>query len=90
MPERPTVVVEKDYDGYFEHQINLWIDRKVESGKPFKHKEIGISAGPYRAAAVSYVSNVETGRIHFDFYSALRKGFGLLSEKDIEDIIELM
>ena len=86
----PEVVAVKDYDGYFEQLVRSWVARKKASGKAFHHTKIEVSAGPWRSAAVSYASEGEGKKITFDFYSALRTGFGQLSDQDVEDIIELL
>jgi hypothetical protein len=82
---KPTVIVERDYDGYFERLVNSWIDRKT--GK-FNHKTIVIYSGPYRSSAVSFHKNGDS--ITLDFYAALRAGFGSLSEAEVSQIIELL
>jgi hypothetical protein len=81
----PRVVIEHDYDGAFEHLVRRWMAKKVG---PFKHTEIRINAGPYRESAVSYVSKDDV--LWFDFYSALRAGFGDLSAEDVEALIDLL
>ena len=85
---RPTIEVESDYDGFFESLVSRWIDRKEAAGKEFKHSVVGISAGPWRSYAVSY--SAKDDRIHLDFYSAVRTGFGDLSSADVEAIIDLL
>jgi len=81
---RPDVVVVHDYDGYFESWVRSWIVRKVQ----FKHHTVKVNSGPYRMDAVSYSSH--DGVIMFDFYAALRSGFGMLSDEDVEAILELI
>jgi len=83
--DAPAIAVETDYDGYFERLVKSWVARK--SGK-FNHSLIHITAGPYRSAAVSFEKDGDT--LHLDFYSALRTGFGALSEAEILQIIELL
>jgi len=84
----PTLVITSDYDGYFGRMVAEWIGRKSTSGAQFKHHTIEITSGPYRNDAVTYVSR--NRRLVLDFYSALRTGFGSLSDQDILDIIELL
>lgn len=84
----PEIVVNSDYDRYFERLVDGWIQRKRAAGEPFAHDKIVVTAGPYRPDAVSYRS--KDGRLHLDFYSALRTGFGSLSEADIEEILKLL
>lgn len=81
---RPTIVVIHDYDGYFEALVRSWIVRKVH----FKHHTVKVNSGPYRMDAVSY--NSHDGVILFDFYAALRNGFGMLSDEDVEAILEVI
>jgi hypothetical protein len=82
---RPKITVESDYDGYFESLVYEWCGMK--SG-PFNHDEIVVSAGPWKMAAVSFE---EKGRvIYLDFYAALRNGFGMLSDHDIVQLIEIL
>lgn len=88
MPETttsPIIEVKKDYDGYFERLVKGWVAKKKGD---FKHKKIVISSGPWRSDAISYQSDGET--IVLDFYAALRNGFGWLSAKEQEEIIELL
>ena len=84
----PQIEVVKDYDGNFETLVRGWVKRKKESGKPFTHTKIRVAAYPWLPSAVRYVSDDQT--ITLEFYSALRAGFGSLSEKDIEELIELL
>ena len=81
---RPLVVVKSDYDGYFEALVRSFIERKSE----FRHHTIVITSGPWRSYAVSYES--KDGTLHLDFYSALRTGFGSISESEVNEMVELM
>jgi hypothetical protein len=86
----PQITVKSDFDGYFEGLVKHWVNDKANNGGTFKCEVIEVSAGPYRAAAVSY-ERKESGRVlALDFYSAIRRGFGSLSEQDVIDIQELM
>jgi hypothetical protein len=86
----PSIIVKSDYDGYFEGLVKHWVNEKAKNGGTFTCVKIEVSAGPYRAAAVSY-ERKESGRVlALDFYSAIRRGFGSLSEQDVIDIQELM
>ena len=82
----PEIVVESDYDGYFEGWVREWCEKKQGE---FKNKTIVISAGPWRSCAVSY-RKIDDDKIAIDFYSALRTGFGHFSEKDELALIELL
>jgi len=77
-----------DYDRYFERLVDSWVMKKREAGETFNHTVIVVTAGPYRESAVSYES--KDGILHLDFYSALRTGFGHLSQEDIQEIIKLL
>lgn len=81
----PKVTVIHDYDGYFESLVRGWVDRKEG---PFKHQEVFVVAGPYKVEAVRYHSDGK--ELILDFYSALRTGFGELSEQDVKELIELL
>lgn len=83
--ETPTIVVEQDFDGYFERLVRGWVKRKAG---PFKHTEIHITSGPYRPDAVSTFSSGDT--LTIDFYSALRTGFGYLSGDDIDQLVAML
>lgn len=79
------IVVKSDYDGYFERWVRAMLERKEG---PARHETIEVSAGPYRSSAVTYHSDGKT--LKLDFYSALRSGFGSLSEQDVKDLIALL
>jgi len=84
----PALRVDSDFEGYFERLVDGWIMRKRDAGEPFKHGQILVTAGPYRPSAVTYES--WSGTLHLDFYSALRAGFGSLSERDVEELVALL
>lgn len=63
--------------------VKEWCYRKTT---PFKSKVIKITSGPYKGCAVSCEHKGDT--LHIDFYSALRNGFGDLSQDDVNKIIE--
>ena len=79
------VVVKSDYGGYFEQLVRSWLEKK---GGPSRHDVIEVSAGPYRASAVTYKTDGRT--LKLDFYSALRTGFGSLSTQDVADLTSLL
>jgi hypothetical protein len=81
----PKITVLNDFDGYFEDLVDSWC--AMHSG-PFKHERIMIAAGPWRASAVAYVDAGDV--LWLDFYSALRNGFGALTDEDIVNIVELL
>lgn len=81
---KPTLIVDRDYGGYFEELVRSWIERK----KDFRHRTIRVTAAPYMGDAVSYRSSNTI--LYLVFYSALRCGFGQLSKSDIDRIVELL
>jgi len=85
----PQVVVAQDYDGYFERFVRELIDKKQQEGGTFKSLKIIVNAGPYRESAVRYAWRESEKTLILDFYSALRAGFGSLSETDIQGIKDL-
>lgn len=78
----PVITVKQDYDDFFRRLVIGWC---VLHEGPFHHKEIVITAGPWRSVAVSLDSRGDV--LHMDFYSALRTGFGDLSEDERQEII---
>lgn len=81
------ITIDSDYDGFFENLVRQWID---ELNHPPIHNHIVISAGPYRSQAVALYESKDKQRITIDFYSALRNGFGELSQLDINRIKEMI
>lgn len=88
IPRPPTVVVDRDYDGYFERLVRDWVGRKTSEGRDFNHTVIHVTAGPYRADALT--TRTEDTVLFMDFYSALRACFGALSGTDVDQIIDLL
>lgn len=83
----PKIEVLSDFDGYFEAMVRRWVQQMKDSGTLFKSQRILITAGPYRACAVSAeVGGIDNEQLTLDFYSALRTGFGSLSESDVAQI----
>ena len=82
---RPIIKVETDFDGFFEAYVNKLLLAKTT---PFKHKVIVINAGPYRSYAVNYKIVGDT--IYLDFYSALRKGLGKMTDEEERALAELL
>lgn len=79
------VIVEKDYDNYFEDLTRSFIHRIRSS----KIKRIIVEARPYQSSAVevTYESS-DTARL--TYYSGLRSGFGSLMTSDIDQIIVML
>ena len=84
----PVIKVEQDYEGCFEGMVRSWIKLKEESGEEFLSEEIVITAGPWRPYAVTTKRKDKT--LHIDFYSALRVGFGALSQSEVKEIIRCL
>lgn len=82
----PRIVVESDYDGYFE-----LLTREIMRAKkgPWKHQTIVVSAGPYRVDACR-VTTRSPGTVNIDFYAALRNGFGQLLPSQYAEIADLL
>jgi hypothetical protein len=79
------ICVESDYGGYFEA-----IARKIVSLAPNpKYKRMIVTAGPYRLYALT-VDKVDDETVQLDFYSAIRAGFGSLSENDLIEAAKLI
>jgi hypothetical protein len=79
-----SIEIEKDYDGYFE-SLSKRIFERINNKEI---KGITVSAGPYRAYAFMYEKTEEQGIVNFDFYSAIRTGFGSLSSDDIDSAVK--
>jgi len=82
---KPQIEVESDYDHYFQNLVESMVESKKGE---FKHDKIVVSSGPYRPSALTYRSKDKI--IYLDFYSAIRNGFGSLSNQDITDITDLL
>ena len=79
----PGVVVVTDFGGYFESLVSALVARKHLTGKPFKHKKVVISFGPWRMYDVRYES--AAGTLNLDFYSACRINGGPDCASDVID-----
>lgn len=91
----PQIISKSDYSGYFTRLVEHWIAAKAASGTPFKSATIVITAGPWRSYAVAY--EIDRGSddsvpytLNLDFYSALRTGFGQLTDEDVQGITALL
>lgn len=88
------LVIERDFDGYFEQLVKSWLGRLRTVPK---HDKVIVTAGPGRQDAVSYVSRTEPESgggtrnvITLDFYSALRNGFGELRKDEVENLLKII
>lgn len=79
------LIVEQDYDGYFE-RLTKQIVGYVRNPK---YKEVVVTSGPYRLDAVS-VYKISDDAVRLDYYAALRKGFGTLTEQNMRDVAKLL
>lgn len=81
------IIVKQDFDGYFER-----VARQIASyALAPKFKRIIVTAGPYRSDALT-VNKVKDDpeAINLDFYSAIRNGFGQLTETDLREAAKLI
>lgn len=78
------IVVDRDYDGFFENLTRSIVRDALKRG-PIKFKKIRINAGPYRSDALRVsVDPHDPDCAVFFWYSALRNGFGSFSVQDEE------
>jgi hypothetical protein len=87
---RPTIIIERDFDGYFEGLAKQIVDIAVSKNRPFITHQIVVTSGPWRCVALSVNCLPSTGEINLDFYSAIRNGFGSLSQADLEGAAEML
>jgi hypothetical protein len=85
----PQIIVEMDYDGYFERLGRRIVELAENTGKPLWCETVVITAGPYRTYALD-VSRRDPSTAHLDFYSAIRKGYGSLPEADLQRAADLL
>mgnify|MGYP001562741843 CR=1 FL=1 len=85
---KPVVVVESDFDGYFERLVKGWVAQKERLGGEFQYREVRITAGPYRGYDVRYDAS-EDGILKLDFYSPLRHVRGL-DPQDERDLVSML
>ena len=83
------IVVERDFDGYFEHLARRILARADALGHALKYRRVVVDAGPWRADALRVV-HVDDATVRLEFYSALRKGFGSLSGADLDGAARLL
>lgn len=79
------IIIQKDFDGYFESLTK----RIVAMVKSPKYKTVNVTAGPYRPYAMD-IRKVDDDTILIDYYSAIRNGFGSLSEQDLVEAAALL
>ena len=76
----PTIIIERDYDGFFENQVKAAIELNEKNGVPMV-STINLNSGPYRPYDMKFVKASDSCTL--DFYSASRV-FG--GDYTIEDI----
>lgn len=82
----PNIIVERDYNGYFEALVRALCKRKTT---PWKCDTIVISSGPFRVDAVTCWHERDNSRmLHIDFYSSIRGSYGGLSNEDANSIVD--
>lgn len=79
------IIVGSDYDGYFEGLTK----RIVALVTNPKYETVIVSAGPYRAYSM-YLTKIDDKTCGIDYYSAIRAGFGSLSEDDLISAAKLL
>lgn len=84
------LIIEKDWDGYFERLVKSWIEDKKKEGKEFLHKVLVVTGAPFQGSAVTYIDNAEEHKLTLSFYPALRRNFGTLTQSDTDEIIEML
>lgn len=67
------LIMENDYEGYFEHHVRSNLDAKLASGAKLRHNKFIVDSGPYRASEVSYFESKSCRTtMVIDFYSVTR------------------
>lgn len=79
----PEIVVNSDFDGYFERLVRAQLAKRGES----RRERIIISAGPWRPYGVAYKISEDGKTLELDFYSALRNGFGSFNPNDLQEVL---
>lgn len=74
----------RDFDGYSERYTKELMT-KVDNPKI---KVVEIDAGPYRPCSVYCGFNKDTGTLKFDYYSAIRSGFGMITSQERDSLIK--
>jgi len=81
----PQVIVIRDHDGYFERFVRWMI--KEKKGE-FHFKIIEVESIPYYPYGCTFEMKGDVLRLAF--YSALRVGFGRLSNTEIQELIDML
>ena len=80
----PTIIVERDFDGFFEDLVKAAIELNKKNGVPMV-STINLSSGPYRPYDMKFVK--ASNSCALDFYSATRVFGGDYTTKDIAKAI---
>lgn len=80
----PTIIVERDYDGFFENQVKEAIKLNEKNGVPMV-STINLNSGPYRSWDMYFKKGEDS--CDLDFYSASRVFGGDYTIKDIAECI---
>lgn len=80
----PVIVVERDFDGFFEAQVKAAIELNEKNGVPMV-STINLNSGPYRSYDMKSVKASDS--CDLDFYSATRVFGGDYTIKDIAECI---
>ncbi len=87
--QTPVIEVKTDFDGYFERLTKKIVEIATEMNKPFRFERIEVTAGPYRCDALT-INRVDEKTVNMDYYSAIRTGFGRLTEEDLQEAAKLL
>lgn len=77
---RTTVVVVRDFDGYFEGAVRASLARVK-----CPYERISVRAGPYLPDAVQF--EIHGAELRLTFYSGLRHGFGQIDWATVDDLV---
>lgn len=70
-----TIIVQQDFDRYFETWTREAIKHKLSTGQELKHTEFLVDAAPYRGSALEvYDAKDKPTRLVMEFYSVARHG----------------
>lgn len=70
-----TIIVQQDFDRYFETWTREAVKHKLSTGQKLKHTEFLVDAAPYRGCALDvYEAKDKPTRLVMEFYSVARHG----------------
>lgn len=83
--KRIEIETKSDFDGYFT-SLTKQIVALVNNPR---YSKVVVTAGPYRAYGMA-ISRIDDDTAGIDFYSALRAGFGSLTQQDLVDAAAML